>query len=73
MIKEIDRFVVRTEAGREYTVTVLQEYIDTSSFDGPSQIEGLKTFLLTNGWGATYIDAETFKIVETDEIARKVG
>ena len=73
MIKEIDRFVVRTDAGREYSVTVLQEYIDTSSFDGPSQTEGLKSFRLTNGWAANYIDAETVKIVETDEIARKVG
>ena len=71
-MEEIDRYVVRTDAGSEYTVVVLQEYIDTSTFDGPSRTPGLKRLRLTNGWAANYIDPETVKIVETDEIARKV-
>ena len=69
-----DRFLVKTDAGKEYVIIQYQEYIDVSSHDDQNaKILGkLKTLLTEEGFTVTFIDDETFKILETNEIVRKV-
>ena len=70
---ETDRFLAKADNGTEYTIVQYQEYISTSSFDNPnSEIEGLKSLSTTTGLHVNYINPKTFKIVETNEIVKKV-
>ncbi|MBN1368327.1 MAG: hypothetical protein JW967_10425 [Dehalococcoidales bacterium] len=71
-VREIDRFKARTDKGKEYIIVQYQEYISTDSFDGTGEIEGLKSIFTSTGLHVNFIDAKTFKVVETDEIVRKV-
>lgn len=71
--RETDRFLVKTDDGKEYTIIQYQEYISTSSFDNPhGEVEGLKSLSTSTGLHVNYIDPKTFKIVETNEIVRKL-
>lgn len=70
---EIGRFQAVSGSGREYTILVMQDMIDASSHDHPhAEIPGKKSLVTSNGFAVNRLDAETFKIVETDEIVRKV-
>ncbi|NQT05426.1 MAG: hypothetical protein HQ577_05390 [Dehalococcoidia bacterium] len=70
---EIDRFIAKTDTGKEYTILVYQEFIPAGSFDNPqAEIEGLKSLSTSTGLHVNYIDSKTFKVVETNEIIRKV-
>ena len=72
--REIDRFLVKTKSGKAYTIVQLQDYEDipTGGSVPPSELTGLMSFLTTTDLRVAYIDAETFKIISTDEIVRKV-
>ena len=69
MRHEIERFRAISDTGTEYTVLVYQDFIGAPSHDNPhAELPGMKSlFTSTN-----YIDAETLKVVETDEVIRKV-
>ncbi len=70
---ETDHFLVKTDSGKEYTIVQYQEYIDAGSFDDQhAEIPSLKSLFTTTGLHVNYIDSKTFKIVETNEIVRKV-
>ena len=72
-MKEIDRFQVISESGNEHTVIVYQEYIDVSTHDDPNaSIPGSKSGVTLEGYHVNFIDENTFKIVETDEIVRRI-
>ena len=72
-MKEIGRFIAKTDTGKEYEIIQFQEYKDVSSHDDPNaEIPGFKFMKTSEGLDVKYIDSETFKIVETDEIVRKV-
>ena len=74
MENEIDRFEARADDGTIYVVVAIQEYADASSMARPNQwIEGFKRLELLDGAPVNYINAETFKIVASGEIIRKVG
>lgn len=70
---EIDRFLVKTDSGKEYVIVQYQEYISARSFNDPhGEVAGLKRLSTSTGLHVNYIDPQTFKVVETDEIVRKV-
>ena len=70
---EIDRFPVKTDNGKQYIIVQYQEYIPNGSFDNPqSETAALKSFFTSTGLLVNRIDSETFQIVETNEIVRKV-
>lgn len=72
-MKEIDQFQVISESGKEYTVTVYQEDIDVSSHDNPNAtIPGHKRALTLEGYHVNFIDDNTFRIVETNEIVHSI-
>lgn len=68
----IARHQCRADSGRSVTVLEFQDRIDTSSFDGPSSIDGMRRFALQDGSTVNYVDAQTFKIVQGDELVRKL-
>lgn len=71
--REIGRFFAKTDNGKEYQIVEYQKYIDASTMDSPNEeIPGIKRMQTTDGLHVNYIDSETFKIVETNEIVRKV-
>jgi hypothetical protein len=69
---EIDRFRVKTDAGKEYIVVQYQEYTLAPSFDNPDETPGRKRIATSNGLLVYQIGRETFKIIQTNEIVRKV-
>jgi hypothetical protein len=69
---EIERFLAKTDKGREYTIILYQEHIHTEDFKGSQDIEGPTRYLTSTGRLVNRIDSETFQIVETDEIVRKI-
>ena len=72
-MKEIDQFEVISEAGKEYTMTVYQEYINVSSHDDPNAtIPGHKQAHTLEGYHVNFIDNNTFKIVETNEVVHRI-
>ncbi len=72
-IQESDRFLAKTDNGKEYIIIQYQEYIDVSSHDNPNdEIEGLKSLRTDDGLHVNVIDSKTFKVVETNELIRKV-
>lgn len=66
---EIDRFTVKNDEGKEYTIIEYQEYIQDRNTD--AETEGLKRWTTTEELHIHYIDPKTFKIFETGEIVRK--
>ena len=66
------RFVARSESGKEYIIIEFQGYIQFDCCNSPQELEGLFSYLTSNGDPVDRIDSETFKIVKTDEIVRKV-
>lgn len=70
---EINRFLTKTDTGKEYVIIEDQEYIDTSSHDDANaKTPGLRSLRTVEGLDVNRIDSETFKIVITNEIVRKV-
>jgi hypothetical protein len=72
-VVEVDRFRAISDAGKEYILIVYQSFIPTPTRDDPhGEIEGMKSLFTSTGLHVNYIDSKTFKIVETNEIVRKV-
>ena len=70
---ETDRFRVRSESGEEYTIIEYQKMISFAHYqDLGAEKPGMKRLVTLDGSPVTYIDSETFKIVGTDEIVRKI-
>jgi hypothetical protein len=72
-IKEIDRFFTKTDDGEEYEIIQYQEFIDASSHDDPNaEVPGIKRFRTSNGLFVQYIDPNTFKIITSSKIIKRV-
>jgi hypothetical protein len=70
---EIDRFIARTDDGKEYVIVMYQEFLSTATHERPhDEIPGLKRLTTTTGLHVNYIDPSTFKVVQTDQVIRKV-
>ena len=72
--RELERFEVKTEDGREMTLIALQTFIDVTHNQSKGQewIAGLRRWQLEDGLPVNCIDDNTFKIVSTGEIVRKM-
>ena len=66
------RFIARSDSGKEYIIVKYQEYIYFDCCSKPQELEGLFSYRTSNGDLVNCIDSETFQIVETNEIVRKV-
>jgi len=71
-IREIDRFDVSSDDGREFTIVVYQTFIISHSHDGTTRIPGLKSAETTEGYHANHIGDNTFQIVELDLTVTKI-
>jgi len=70
---ESNRFRDKIEDGREYTIIEYQLFVRAPSFTEPNaEVAGKPRLATSTGLTVTSIDSETFKIVQTDEIIRKV-
>lgn len=69
---EIDRFVAKTNEGKEYIIVLYQDYIHTEDFQGSEDVEGQSQYLTPTGGLVNQLDSETFQILDTNEIVRKV-
>ena len=72
MEEEIDRFEAVSDDGEMFTVIVYQELRESRSLTGSSWSKGLPRLFLSDGKAVNEVDPETFKIVETNQIIRKV-
>jgi hypothetical protein len=69
----VDRFLAVDDDGKEYTVFEYREIIEDNKLEAGGPRLGLPRFALDDGSAVTLCDAETFKIVLTDKIIRKVS
>jgi hypothetical protein len=72
MQKEIDRFLAIDDDNNQYTVVILQNYIETSTRDGVSHAPGMKKAITSNGLTLNTTDGKIFEIVQTGTIIRKI-
>jgi hypothetical protein len=63
--KLINKFKAISEAGEEYTILEYQDFIDET-------VPGLKYLCTSSGLEVNFIAPGTFKIVDTDEIVRRI-
>jgi hypothetical protein len=68
----VGRFDAVSDEGDIYTVVVFQEFTEFRSLIGGSTLPGLQEFRLLDGSFVNQINPETFQILDTDEILRKV-
>jgi hypothetical protein len=72
-MREIRRFFAVADDGTEYVIVEHQEIIDAAHHgDKRAGLPGMKRLATLDGRAVNYIDSETFQIVETDEIVRKI-
>ena len=70
---EKERFLAQDDSGRVYTVIIHQQVHEHRPLSGPSRtIKGGLRAVLSDGRSLNRLDAETFEIVQTHEVVRKV-
>jgi len=71
----VERFLVKTESGEEYTIIQYQKEISVMTHDSggwEDWIPTTKRLTTSTGIPVNYIDPKTFKVVNTGEIVRKI-
>lgn len=69
---EIDRFKVKSEEGKEYTIIQYQDYImDRNAADLAANTKGFTRLTTEEELHVHTIDSNTFQIFETGEIVKK--
>ncbi len=72
--EEIRRFKAVDSEGNVYTVIEKQKFMQAAALDGKqSQAAGSRRLMLPDGEPVNFIDDDTFEIVRSDTIIRKVG
>ena len=71
-IREIGRFSAKSDSGQVYVIIEHQEYNQVRTLKVDTELPSLKSWVTSTGLFVNQIDAETFQIVQTDEIVRKV-
>jgi hypothetical protein len=72
--EEITRFRAADEEGNEITVICVRTITLSRTLDGKeARVRGLKEYMTTSGEPVTPIDSETFKVVTTDQIIRRIA
>jgi hypothetical protein len=73
MEQETGRFRAVSDDGEEFVVIEYQRIHEHKDLNGKISItKGLKRLALNDGSGVNRIDPDTFKIVQTDQIIRKI-
>jgi hypothetical protein len=72
MEQETGRFRAISDDGQEFVVIEYQPICETRTLSGTSITKGLKRLVLSDGSSVNQIDPETFKIVQTHQIIRKI-
>jgi hypothetical protein len=74
MEHQIDRFNARAEDGRLFSVVIYQEFVDGTAIGDEAKkwIPGMKRIALSDGSSVNFVDQNTFRIVQTGEIIRRV-
>ena len=73
MEQEIDRFQCQSDDGEKFIVIKHQEVVLERRLTGETPRKKLPVLRLEDGRVVTPLDAETFKIVDTDQIIRKIS
>ena len=74
MREEIARHECEDDNLSEYTVIEYQNFTTFRPISGPAQrVPTTKMLMLLDGRAVNWIDDNTFQIVETDQIIRKIG
>lgn len=72
-IEESGRWKATSDNGTVHTVIEYQAIEVFRPISGPStRLKGVRSLYLSDGRAVNYIDADTFQIVDTDEVIRKV-
>lgn len=73
MRKEIGRHACRGDSGSQYEVVLYQNYRRFQPLSGPAQdVPTIKEAFLSDGRAVNVTDDDTFQIVVSDEIIRKI-
>ena len=74
MEEEIERFVCEAEDGTKFVIVSIQEYNLFRSLKGPARrVNGMKRLELADGSSfVNFIDETRFKIVNSDQIVRRL-
>ncbi|MBK8502164.1 MAG: hypothetical protein IPL46_08130 [Saprospiraceae bacterium] len=73
-MKKIEEFWTVSDSGTKYLMSIYAKMIDQTNKDNPTAPprEGLKSIKTSQGFHCNRIDNDTFKVVETGEIVRRV-
>jgi len=72
-IREIGHFRARSQSGNIYFIVEYQEFIPAGTFKNPHyEHAGLKSWKTIEGRLVNQTEPETYQIVGTDEIIRKI-
>ena len=70
---EINRFDAKSQSGKLYTIIEYKEQVSATGFSNPNNIhKGLKSWVTSEEQLVNQIDSETYQILGTNEIVRKV-
>jgi hypothetical protein len=70
---EVNRFDAKSQSGKLYIIIEYQEQISATGFGNPNNIhKGLKSWVTSEEQLVNQIDSETYQILGTNEIVRKV-
>lgn len=74
-VEEVERFYAESDGGAVHVVIVFQRFHEARTLsEGSFRVAGSKSLVLSDGRHVTPTDdPEAFKIVDTDEIIRKIG
>jgi hypothetical protein len=73
MEQETRRFRAVSDDGEEFVVIEYQRIIEHKLLSGATSVtKGLKRLALSDGSSVNQIDPETFKVVQTDQLIRKI-
>jgi hypothetical protein len=71
---EIERFKAVDEDGNQHTIICYQATIESNLMNGSVGVtKGLKKYVTSTYEPVDAIDSETFKIITTDQIVRKIS
>ena len=74
MREEIGRYECIGDSGRHYIVVEYQNFLRVHPVSGSAQdVRTTKECFLSDGRDVNYIDENTFQIVLTDELIRKIS
>lgn len=72
MFKETGRFQCRGDNGRTCIVVERTKILTFRGLSGTQTLNGTRDYITADGQGVNWVDDDTFQIVMTDEILRRL-